>query len=70
MILSDQSVVCGVLTPPLSIDSAHLELQPRWYQKSTRYYPQLLPMENEKKGDIQNIKTAANNYLLCKDIVE
>ncbi len=31
-ILSDQSVVCSVLTPPFSIGSARLEPWPRWYQ--------------------------------------
>ncbi len=31
--LSDQSVVCSVLTSPFSIGSVCLEPWPRWYQK-------------------------------------
>ena len=33
LILSDQSVVCSVLTPLSSIGSARSEPRPRWYQK-------------------------------------
>ncbi len=37
MILSDQSVVCSVLTPPFNIGSARLEPHLRCYEKSTKY---------------------------------
>ncbi len=48
--LSDQSVVCSVLTSPFSTGSAHLQPRPRWYQK-----------KYQVPGTIYNGKSKKNN---------